>query len=127
MSFVYIATSDRWPDRIKIGKSRNPTERARQLSGSAWGHITIRHVVEFSENEVSRREQGAHNTLRHCALGYEWFEATPSEGLWAIYYAARRSAYRDRLDRRPWRDVALPFGDHLGRWGIDRMQQGNRQ
>jgi hypothetical protein len=73
---LYIMENPRLPGEIKIGRSHNPEERARQLSSGQ----NFRIVVKRSYGEKGFLEKTLHHKLKHRRVeqgaGIEWFRVS---------------------------------------------------
>ena len=76
---LYIMSNSLLPGIIKIGRSANPEERARQLGTSHPFRLT----VEFSFGGKVFLEKTLHDRLKHRrvegGLGREWYRLTPEQ------------------------------------------------
>lgn len=73
---LYIMENPRLPGEIKIGRSHNPEERAKQLSAGQ----NFRIVVKRSYGEKGFLEKTLHHKLKHRRVeqgaGVEWFKVS---------------------------------------------------
>ena len=76
---LYIMSNSLLPGIVKIGRSANPEERARQLGTSH----PFRLIVEFSYGGKGFLEKTLHDRLKHRRVegggGREWFRLTPEQ------------------------------------------------
>ena len=76
---LYIMSNSLLPDMIKIGRSINPEDRARQLGASH----PFRIKVECSYGGKGFLEKTLHDRLKHRrvegGLGKEWFRLRPEQ------------------------------------------------
>ena len=76
---LYIMVNPRIPGEIKIGRSCDPEERAKQLSNQQ----NFRLVVKHSYKDKGFLEKIIHQKLKHCQVeegaGVEWFRVSVEE------------------------------------------------
>ena len=76
---LYIMSNSLLPDMVKIGRSVNPEERAKQLGASH----PFRLAVEFSYGGKGFLEKTLHDRLKHRRVegghGREWFRLTAEQ------------------------------------------------
>lgn len=97
---VYIMTNLSVPNAVRIGESRNPVIRPRQLRcGSPYPYITVHQVRFTSKREAQEIEKRVH---QHFAVegkrldeggSLDWFSVSPAKALEVITGYARVNGY----------------------------------
>jgi hypothetical protein len=106
MAFVYVMEPvDNEEGIIKIGASADPERRLEELEYIFKFSLRLCHAVDTGCVAMRELENRAHQQLKNMGRhnAYEWFFATPSEGLWAIYRGLRAHEWRCAdgwIDRR---------------------------
>ena len=78
--YVYVLSNESYPDTIKIGVSKNPTARAKDMSRS----VPTPYVVEFActYSNAKEVEQSAHEYFSGCRRpGKEFFDVSVSDAI----------------------------------------------
>ena len=81
--YVMTASGDTFPGLVKIGRSKNPCQRALELQESQPYHIQIKAIYWGA----GQKEKAVHNALaafRVPAPGQEWFEVPVQHACLAI-------------------------------------------
>ena len=97
---VYIMTNLSVPNAVRIGESRTPVIRPRQLRcGSPYPYITVHKVTFTSKSKAQEIEKTVHNHFaaeeKRLDFGgsMDWFSISPSKGLKIIIWYARSKGY----------------------------------
>ncbi len=99
-TFVYVMG---WDDKIKIGISRDPERRRRQLQLANPGEVRILHQREFSTRPSAMRvERALHNRYAAHRLLGEWFDLPAKRAIKAI------DAQVDQIHHKHWHPN-MPF------------------
>lgn len=78
MSYVYLMQSLRDYDTIyKIGYSKNPLARKKNLQTGNDGEISIVHIFETNHGRIL--ENALHNFYSHARKNMEWFDLSLKE------------------------------------------------
>jgi hypothetical protein len=92
-SYVYIlAASAHGP--VKIGFSKHPELRLRQLQTGHAEALTLYHKEPISQPRLL--EKAIHAANRHRRVNGEWFDLTVEEGVLEVRHAVIR--YSDEID-----------------------------
>ena len=83
MTSIYVMESE---VGVKIGISKNPDERLRQITNASGMHVSLRHTREHESAYAI--EQSAHKLLADKRRTGEWFNVTVDEAISAINEAA---------------------------------------
>lgn len=73
MSFIYIISPDNNPNLCKIGLSKNPEKRLKQLQTGNAEKLVLKYTKEIAETKVKTMEKTIHQTLRLYKESGEWF------------------------------------------------------
>lgn len=89
MTFIYlISQSDTGP--VKIGYSKHPNKRLKQLQTGQSSPLFLKHVEEIDDRKARIMEQIIHRENRHTKLTGEWFNLTVEQGISEIRHAIIR-------------------------------------
>ena len=94
MSFIY-AISD--GENIKIGYSKNPSKRLKQLQTGCVKPLSLIHTIEVDDNKVKIVETLIHNNLSANKLSGEWYNIDNEKAIYELDYAEIRYAGNDNL------------------------------
>jgi len=83
MTVIYVMESE---VGVKIGISKNPNERLRQVTNASGMQVSLRHTREHESAYAV--EQNAHKLLADKRRTGEWFNVTVDEAIAAIDEAA---------------------------------------
>jgi len=83
MTAIYVMESE---VGVKIGISKNPDERLRQITNASGMQVSLRHTRDHESAYAV--EQNAHKILADKRLNGEWFNVTVNEAIAAIDEAA---------------------------------------
>lgn len=110
-SHVYVMVAE--SGRVKVGISRNPEKRRRELELSSGGQVKLVHSQEHENARDVERE--VHTTLRKKRIFGEWFDVCSGEAIEAI--------------ERAWNDysrvnatVAVRFPPDMRAWLEERCR-----
>ena len=94
--FIYVICEAQDPTCVKIGLSRDPDRRVRQLQ-TGWSQpLVVFHREEIPDGKVRGLEKLIHRLLAHLRLQGEWFELTPEAAVLEVRHALMR--YGDEED-----------------------------
>lgn len=106
--YVYLAASARSPGLIKIGNSRSPAERMRQIKCPAGGRCHVLRSIGFETYCADSVERTAHGLLVASRVCGEWFRVSEREALWAVLAAQKDRARRTKPHpEKPFIPLAL--------------------
>lgn len=80
MSFLYVISAD-LEGPVKLGLSRHPEKRVRQLQTASAVPLLIHHVEEVEEDRVKIAEKALHRLLGHKRMQGEWFNLSVEEAI----------------------------------------------
>lgn len=104
-----------WGDKAKIGISREPEKRLRQLQLANPGAVTlVGHRVFSTRLSAARVESCLHRRFEAKRMMGEWFDVDPSRALAAIMAADDPKLHHPHW--HPDMPAATPEGGILGRW-----------
>lgn len=112
--FVYVMHWGGEADRVKVGSSAFPADRAKSLTRQLDRELVVSAAVEcpgLYRRSVEARAQDELRSLGAHVTG-EWFRATPAQALWAIYRSVRfhrEQASREWFDLRRTDKWSLPL------------------
>lgn len=89
-SKIYIMQGD---GVVKVGRSANPAKRAKEISCSYPGGVTLRYETEMLENG-SYVETTAQENLQRHRISREWFSCSAEEAIVAVEAALVRAKGR---------------------------------
>ena len=85
VSLYVIAANKDGP--VKIGYSKNPNKRLKQLQTSNSEKLTLFYSAEFAEDKVKIAEGFVHGLSNQHRTSGEWFSISVEEAIWRIDYA----------------------------------------
>lgn len=89
-TFVYVIASDQSPNQVKIGMSRDPSRRVKQLQTGHATLLQVFHKQAFPAKNTRMIEQIIHKNLGHLKLKGEWFSLTVEEAIAEVEFALIR-------------------------------------
>lgn len=120
-----------WVTRpTKVGVSKNPTYRLKQVQAAEPGHIVL--VAQFNfwkRDHAFRVEQAFHKACKRCRVRGEWFDMEPFHAV-GVMTENLRSFVEDFLGTNETYDEYHAY-DHLNLPGFDYLAEietfGHRQ
>lgn len=85
MSFLYVIASHP-SGPVKLGLSRHPEKRVRQLQTGCSEPLSIFHIEEVEEDRVKIAEKALHRLLNHKRVRGEWFDLSVEEAVSEVLF-----------------------------------------
>lgn len=89
-TFVYVIASELEPNTVKIGLSRDPDKRVKQLQTGHAAPLKVFHQVAFPAQNTRLVEQILHRELNHKRIRGEWFSLTIEQAIAEVDFALIR-------------------------------------
>jgi hypothetical protein len=89
-SFIYVICEGLDAEVSKIGISKNPDRRVRQLQTGHPLPLVVAHREEVDDKKVKGLERLIHRQLTHLRLKGEWFSLSPADAILEVKHALIR-------------------------------------
>lgn len=86
MSYLYVIASVSDTNVVKLGLSKHPEKRLKQLQTASPYELKVFHQEEVSSERVNIAEKALHSLLRHKKLKGEWFDLSVEEAISEVIY-----------------------------------------
>lgn len=96
VNFIYVICESLDPTSSKIGISKNPDRRVRQLQTGHPLPLVVFHREEIADEKVRGLERLIHRLLAHHRMKGEWFALPPEAAVQEVRHALIR--YGDEED-----------------------------
>ena len=103
MSSVYVMKNEL--GLVKIGNSKNPKMRQKQLCAASGFSVEIEHV--FETDKAWAIEHAAHGLLAERRKVGEWFDISVSDAVKAIYAASKNSTITEKASKESFSKKTL--------------------
>ena len=98
--YIYVICEGSDSEIVKIGFSRDPDKRLKQLQTGHSAPLVLFHKEEVHDEKVRALERVIHRTLSHKKAIGEWFNLAPQDAVAEVRHAIIRYGEVDNLAHR---------------------------
>lgn len=95
MKYIYVIGTE---NQIKIGFSKCPEKRLKQLQTGNMHKLSLYYKEEMQDSKIQIIEQLIHRDLKHKKSCGEWFNISPQDGINIVKFAKIRYDSDDELE-----------------------------